>query len=256
MYKKPLKTRYFIFLSYDGTSYHGWQVQPGKVTVQSKLEEALSVILQEDIKTTGAGRTDTGVHARSFIAHFDSRNKDLPDNQKIIFRLNRFLPSDISVNRISIVDNKAHARFDALSRTYIYYISLKKDPFSHKYAWHRHGDIDIEAMNIAASLLLKHEDFTSFSKAHTQVQTNICQVYEAKWTKNNDMMVFRIRANRFLRNMVRAIVGSMIMIGTGKIPPEEIENIINAKDRSSAGVSAPAGGLFLENIDYDPGLFI
>lgn len=254
--KMPLKKRYFIFLSFDGTSYHGWQVQPGKITVQSKLEEALSVILREKIKTTGAGRTDTGVHARSFVAHFDSAREDLAENQNILFRLNTYLPPDISVDDILVVNNQAHARYDAKSRTYRYYISLKKDPFSRKYTWYRYGNMDIDAMNQASAYLMKYEDFTSFSKLHTQVKTNICKIYEAGWITDNNILVFTIRANRFLRNMVRSIVGSMVEIGTGKMSPAEIENIIMAKDRSAAGVSAPAEGLFLESIEYDPGIFL
>ena len=251
-----MKTRFFIFLSYDGTFYHGWQVQPGKITVQARTEEALSVILQEEIKTTGAGRTDTGVHAKSFVAHFDSQQNDLKGNNNIIFRLNTYLPEDISVVDILAVNNEAHARFDAKSRTYRYYISLKKDPFINKYTWYRYGHMDINAMNMAASYLLSYEDFTSFSKSHTQVKTNKCEIYEAGWTRNEDILIFTIRANRFLRNMVRAIVGSMVDIGTGKILPGDIERIIKAENRSEAGISAPAQGLFLEKIEYDTGIFL
>ncbi len=251
-----MKTRFFIFLSYDGTSYHGWQVQPEKITVQARIEEALSVILQEKIKTTGAGRTDTGVHAKSFVAHFDSQHSDLKGNNNIIFRLNTYLPEDISVIDILAVNKEAHARFDARSRTYSYYISLNKNPFRNKYTWYRHGDMDVNAMNRATSYLLRYEDFTSFSKSHTQVKTNKCEIYEAGWTQKEEILVFKIRANRFLRNMVRAIVGSMVDIGTGKIPPGEIEKIIRAKNRSTAGVSAPAEGLFLERIEYDTGIFL
>lgn len=248
--------RYFLYLSYDGSAYHGWQVQPGKITVQEKTEEALTVILQEKIRTTGAGRTDAGVHARLFAAHFDSSMDDLGGNNNIIFRLNTFLPGDISVKNILAVKSKAHARFDAISRTYLYYISLKKDPFLKKFTYHRYGDLDIDAMNRAAAYLLSYEDFTSFSKSHTQVKTNKCKIYEAAWTREKDMLVFRIRANRFLRNMVRAIVGSMIDIGSTKMPPGAMENIIRARDRSAAGVSAPAEGLFLENIEYDSSVFL
>lgn len=252
----PVKTRYFIFLSYDGTSYHGWQTQPGKTTVQSKLEDALSVILQDNIKTTGAGRTDTGVHARLFVAHFDSAEEDLAGNSNIIFRLNSYLPADISVSKIMAVDNNVSARYDAISRTYRYFISLRKDPFNQKYSWYRHGKMDIDAMNRASTYLLKYDDFTSFSKLHTQVKTNICKIYEAGWISDGKNLVFTIRANRFLRNMVRSIVGTMVEIGTDKMPPGEIKKIIMAKDRSAAGASAPAEGLFLENIEYDPGIFI
>lgn len=251
-----MKNRYFIFLSYDGSSYHGWQVQPGKITVQNKLEEALSVILQENIKATGAGRTDTGVHARLFVAHFDSEKEDLARNSNIVFRLNTYLPDDIAVSNMLAVHNKAHARYDATSRTYSYYISLRKDPFNQKFTWYRYGSLDINAMNQASAYLMKYDDFTSFSRSHTQVKTNICKIYEACWISDSNKMVFTIRANRFLRNMVRSIVGTMVEIGTGRMPPGEIEKIIMAKDRSAAGVSAPAEGLFLEYIEYDQSIFL
>jgi len=248
--------RYFIYLSYSGKAYHGWQVQPGRVSVQEKTEEALSVILQENISTTGAGRTDAGVHARVFVAHFDSSRDDLEGNNNIIFRLNTFLPGDISIKDILAVKKEAHARFDALSRTYRYYISLKKDPFLKDFTYYRHGEMDIDTMNRASSYLCRQGDFTSFSKSRTQVKTNDCTIYEAGWSREGDILVFRIRANRFLRNMVRAIVGSMLDIGSSRIPPEEMEKIIMAKDRSAAGVSAPAEGLFLENIEYDHSVFL
>ncbi|MFO7852997.1 MAG: tRNA pseudouridine(38-40) synthase TruA [Bacteroidota bacterium] len=251
-----MKTRYFIYLSYDGTSYYGWQVQPGKPTIQARLEEALSVMLREDIKTSGAGRTDTGVHARSFVAHFDSVKEELAGSSNIIFRLNTYLPPDISVNEIREVKKDAHARYDAISRTYRYYISLKKDPFKQKYTWQRYGNMNMDAMKKACVNLTEHDDFTSFSKLHTQVKDNICKIYESSWVKEGDILVFTIRANRFLRNMVRAIVGTMVDVGAGKISSKEIENIILAKDRSAAGPSAPAKGLILEHIEYDPGIFI
>lgn len=251
-----LRKRYFIFISYDGTSYHGWQVQPGKITVQTKLEEALSVILQENVKTTGAGRTDTGVHARLFAAHFDSEKEDLAGNNNIIFRLNTYLPEDIAVSKILAVDDQAHARYDAISRTYKYYISLHKEPFNRKHTWYRYGNMDIEAMNKASSYLMKYDDFTSFSKLHTQVKTNICNIHEAGWVSDRNILVFTIKANRFLRNMVRSIVGTMVAIGTGKMPPGEMEKILKAKDRSAAGISAPPEGLFLEYIEYDQAIFL
>jgi len=248
--------RYFIYLSYSGKAYHGWQVQPGKISVQEKVEEALRVILQENTGLTGAGRTDAGVHARLFTAHFDSSRDDLAGNGNIIFRLNTFLPGDISVSDIRAVKREAHARFDALSRTYMYYISLKKDPFLRDFTYYRHGKLDIDAMNRAAAYLLCHEDFTSFSRSRTQVKTNNCKIYEAGWTREKDMLVFSIQANRFLRNMVRAIVGSMLDIGSAKMPPGAMEDIIMAKDRSAAGISAPAEGLFLEEIEYDLSVFL
>lgn len=251
-----MKTRYFIFLAYDGSSYHGWQVQTGKITVQARLEDALSLILREDIKTVGAGRTDTGVHARFFVAHFDTVTGSPDREDNVIFRLNSYLPEDICIMSIRKVRGDAHARFDAISRTYRYYISMKKDPFSNRYSWHRYGEMDIDAMNRAAAILPEHTDFTSFSKLHTQVKTNDCRIYQALWHVHEDMLIFTVKADRFLRNMVRALTGTMVDIGTGKIPPGEIEKILRARDRSSAGVSAPARGLFLENIEYDEDVFI
>lgn len=249
------KHRYFIFLSYKGTDYHGWQIQPGEKTIQGIVEKSLSVILQEEIAVTGAGRTDTGVHARKFTAHFDSEKPKLANDQNILFRLNSFLPKDISVSEIQTVKGEAHARFDALSRTYEYYITWEKEPFMYEYSWFRYGIPDIDRMNLAASYLLHYKDFTSFSKTHTDVKTFICRIDSAGWVLNNRQLVFRIKADRFLRNMVRAIVGTMIDIGTGKTEPEEIKKIIEAKNRGMAGISAPAEGLFLTDIEYPDNIF-
>ncbi len=248
--------RYFISLAYDGTEYHGWQVQPGRITVQAKITEALSLILREEAGVTGAGRTDTGVHARSFTAHFNSIRRDLDRNRELIFNMNSFLPKDIAVTDISEVEPGAHARFNAKSRTYRYYISLKKDPFNNRYAWERHDIPDVDAMNMAASYLLNYDDFTSFSKSHTQVKTNICRLYRAEWIKEGDQLIFTIKADRFLRNMVRAIVGTMVDIGTGKKAAGDIKEIISSRNRSEAGMSAPAKGLFLEEIEYPQDIFI
>jgi tRNA pseudouridine38-40 synthase len=253
---KPVKTRYFIFISYKGTVYHGWQIQSNSVTVQKILDEALSTILNEKIATTGAGRTDTGVHALFFCAHFESNNNELSTSKRLIFRLNRFLPKDISVSKISKVLPDAHARFSAVSRTYRYYISTVKDPFNEESSWFMQGEIDINLMNKACELLLKHSDFTSFSKLHSDVRTNLCTIFSADWIKGDNRLIFTIRADRFLRNMVRAIVGSMIEVGRGKINLKEFEGIILAKDRCSAGKSAPAKGLFLEQIEYPEEIFI
>jgi tRNA pseudouridine38-40 synthase len=254
--KKGLTTRYFIFISYKGTSYHGWQVQPNGITVQKILEEALSVVLNEKISTTGAGRTDTGVHALVFCAHFESKTDDLDTKKNFVYKLNRYLPKDISVKRVRKVKDDANARFSALSRTYKYYIAREKDPFSDGSSWYIHGDLDIEAMNRASALLLIYTDFTSFSKLHTDVKTNNCSIYEAIWEQNGNMLVFTIRADRFLRNMVRAIVGTIADIGLGKKSIKEFEEIINAKDRCKAGRSAPAQGLFLVCIEYPEEIFI
>lgn len=250
------KTRYFIFISYKGTSYHGWQVQPNSVTVQKILDDALSVILNESISTTGAGRTDTGVHAMFFCAHFDCSSPDLSVAGNLVFRLNRYLPPDISVNSLKKVVPDAHARYSAISRTYKYFISRIKNPFSDSSSWHIHGKIDIAAMNEACSVLMMHSDFTSFSRHHSGAKTNTCKIYSAKWDESDDLLVFTIKADRFLRNMVRAIVGTMIEIGSGKMDLKEFEEIILAKDRCKAGKSAPAKGLFLVEIEYPEEIFM
>jgi tRNA pseudouridine38-40 synthase len=248
--------RYFIYISYKGTSYHGWQIQPNSLTVQKLLDEALSTILSENISTTGAGRTDTGVHALIFCAHFDSESPDLDIRKNLIHKLNRYLPKDISVTSVRKVKPDANARFSALSRTYKYFISKVKDPFSVDSSWHMHGDIKINEMNEASALLLKYSDFTSFSKLHSDVKTNICKIYLAKWETNGNQIIFTIKADRFLRNMVRAIVGTMIEIGFGKIDLRKFEYIIISKDRCEAGKSAPAQGLFLTEIEYPENIFI
>jgi tRNA pseudouridine38-40 synthase len=251
-----VKTRYFIFLSYKGTSYHGWQLQPNSVTVQKIIDNALSVVLGEDIRTTGAGRTDAGVHALLFCAHFDSLSDELPDRNDLVFRLNRFLPEDISVKSIRKVLPDSSARYSAVSRTYKYYISRIKDPFLNGTSWYLHGEMNIDMMNEACMILFRHSDFTSFSKLHSGSGTNICKIYEARWDMEENQLVFSIKADRFLRNMVRAIVGTMVDIGFGKINPDKFEKIILERDRCSAGTSAPARGLFLFDIEYPPEIFI
>lgn len=244
------KTRYFIFISYKGTSYHGWQIQPNSITVQKLLNEALCTILSENISTTGAGRTDTGVHASFFCAHFESESHDLTSKKNLIYRINRYLPKDIAVKRISKVKPDTHARFSAVSRTYHYIISRVKNPFLDDSSWFIHGKINVNAMNEACGLLIRNTDFTSFSRLHTDTKTNICSISSAIWEEIDDRLVFTIKADRFLRNMVRAIVGTMIEIGTGKMTLQEFEEVIISKDRCRAGKSAPAKGLFLVNIEY------
>lgn len=251
-----MKSRYFIFISFKGTAYHGWQIQPNSVTVQKLVDHALSTILEEPISVTGAGRTDTGVHALVFCAHFDTIRPDLDRKKNLIFRLNRFLPKDVSVNGIRRVHNDANARFSALSRTYRYYITLEKDPFTEDSSWQIHGDLNTDLMNEAAGILLRYSDFTSFSKLHTDVKTNNCRIYEAKWEKDGSRLVFTIKADRFLRNMVRAIVGTLTDVGLGKKSIHEFEEIIKAMDRQKAGFSAPAKGLFLSEIEYPEEIFI
>jgi tRNA pseudouridine38-40 synthase len=248
--------RYFIFISYKGTSYHGWQLQPNAVTVQQLLDKALTTILSEEVSTTGAGRTDTGVHASVFCAHFDSVSPDLDLNKNLIHRLNSYLPKDISITRLRKVRMDANARFSALSRTYKYFVSREKDPFSEDSSWYLHGEINRQSMNDASALLLKYTDFTSFSRLHTNVRTNNCKIYHAFWEEIGNQLIFTIRADRFLRNMVRAIVGTMIEIGFGKMNLKDFEEIIRARDRGKAAKSAPARGLFLTEIEYPEDIYI
>jgi len=239
--------RFFIEISYLGTNYHGWQIQPNVDTVQQQINKALTLILGSQIEIVGAGRTDTGVHAKQMYAHFDYQEK-IPIN-KYIYKLNQFLPNDISVKNIFLVKNDANCRFDALSRTYCYHIIQKKDPFFENVYYFK-KKLNINAMNIACKFLIGEQDFTSFSKLHTDTYTNNCIVYEAFWKKNGDLLVFTIKANRFLRNMVRAIVGTLLEIGLEKMQPKQIMEVILKKDRSSAGFSVPAKGLFLTKIEY------
>jgi tRNA pseudouridine38-40 synthase len=251
-----LKTRYFIFISYKGTSYHGWQIQPNSVTIQTVLEEALSVVLNEQISTIGAGRTDAGVHATYFCAHFESSSPDLLSIWNLAFRLNQYLPPDISVSSLKKVVPDASARYSAISRTYKYYISRIKDPFFDNSSWYLHGNIDTRAMNEACNILYKHDDYTSFSKLHSGAKSNICKIYHASWEQSESRLIFTIKADRFLRNMVRAIVGTMVDIGFGKLDPDVFESIFLAKNRCKAGKSAPAKGLFLVDIEYPEEIFI
>jgi len=241
--------RYFIQLSYDGTAYHGWQIQPNGLSVQEMIEQKLSVVARETVLVTGAGRTDAGVHASFFVAHFDAENEQL-DNEKIIHSLNNLLPPDIAVQNIYKVHPEAHARFDALSRTYKYFVVRTKDPFSRLYSAKEHGNPNLQRMNEAAHKLFDYEDFTSFSRLGTDVKTNNCKVFLAEWQDTGNGYVFTIAANRFLRNMVRAIVGTLLEVGFGKISIEEFCRIIELKDRCAAGASVPAKGLFLVDIGY------
>lgn len=241
--------RYFIQLSYKGTNFHGWQIQPNAATVQETLEKALSLLLREDTKIIGCGRTDTGVHAQQFFAHFTSKNLSIPKD-KLTYKLNGILPNSIAIQRIFEVAEDAHARFDATSRTYKYYISKVKTAFDYEKNYFYPFELNLRVMNEAAQLLMKYEDFTSFSKLHTDVKTNICKITEAYWEENEKQLIFTITADRFLRNMVRAIVGTLLNVGKGKCSIEEFEQIIIAKDRGLAGSSAPPEGLFLYEITY------
>jgi tRNA pseudouridine38-40 synthase len=243
-------SRYFIEISYLGTHYHGWQLQPNATTVQMILEDSLKLLTGSSIKTTGAGRTDTGVHARHFTAHFDSEHPVFETASHCIYKLNCMLPADISIKDLYPVKPGAHARFSALSRTYEYRISKFKDPFDTSLSWYFSRPLDLAAMNRASQKLMEYTDFTSFSKLHSDVKTNTCRIIEARWKDEAGKIIFTIKADRFLRNMVRAIVGTMIETGLGNIDPDGFAAIIEGRDRSLAGFSVPAHGLYLVQIDY------
>ena len=240
--------RYFIELSYNGKNYHGWQIHPDAISVQEKINNALSTVYQKDIQIVGAGRTDTGVHASQMFAHFDI-DKLIDDNLE--FKLNSILPNDIFIKAIFLVDDEKHARFDALSRSYEYKIWLGRNPFLLDFSWQIHSQKpNVTLMNEAAKLLLDYEDFESFSKVKTNVHTFNCNVTEAFWVQKDNQLTFHISANRFLRNMVRAIVGTLLDVGLDKISISDFKNIIESKNRSNAGLSVPAKGLFLTQIKY------
>ena len=241
--------RYCIIFSYDGTAYHGWQYQPNANSVQEELEKALFTTLREKVSVTGAGRTDTGVHARMMTCHFDWH--EALDCAHLQFKLNCLLPEDIAVSEVKSVNEDWHARFTATARTYHYYITTRKDAFNRDYALRLYFPLDIEQMNRAASLLLKHNDFGCFCKSHSDNKTNLCTVTEAQWiVQDAHTFYFRVTANRFLRNMVRAIVGTLIEVGKGKMTIEQFEEVLHSGSRSNAGESVPARGLFLEKITY------
>lgn len=246
--------RYFIYLGYNGKNYCGWQFQPNGVTVQQTLEEALATYLRKEVPVTGAGRTDAGVHARLMVAHFDWE-EPVADTCFLADKLNRILPKDITIYRVVPVKPDAHARFDAISRTYKYYLTEKKDPFNYEWVCRIHGKLDFEAMNAVCPALYEYNDFTSFSKLHTDVKTNNCRISHAGWEKEGDLWIFTITADRFLRNMVRAIVGTLLEVGRGKLSPEGFRSVIEKKDRGEAGTSVPGHALFLENIVYSNDIF-
>ena len=249
-------SRYFIYLGYNGTRYCGWQNQPNGVSVQQCLEEVFSKVLCCDISITGAGRTDAGVHARMMVAHFDVP-QPLDNTDLLVGKFNNMLPKDIALYKIVPMVDSAHARFDALSRTYNYMISEKKNPFNYEYVCRMSlKNMDFDAMNDACRVLSDYFDFTSFSKLHTDVKTNNCRIFEAKWEDCGDNWVFSIKADRFLRNMVRAIVGTLFEVGRGKISVDDFRSVIEAKDRCRAGTSAPAEGLALVDIEYPEELFV
>lgn len=247
--------RVFIYLSFDGTAYHGWQIQPNAISVQQRLTESLTMLLRQPTEVVGAGRTDAGVHAHMMVAHCD-----VPDNTDLSLlchKLNRVLPSDIAVSRVVKVVPHAHARFDAQARTYHYWIYTRKNPFRSHYATRITYSLDFDKMNEAAAYLLTVSDFTSFSKLHTDVKTNICHVTQAHWEKvEEDLWRFEITADRFLRNMVRSIVGTLIEVGRGKLSLDDFKQIVALKNRQAAGDSMPGNALSLVQIKYHPDLFL
>ena len=245
--------RYFIEFSYNGKNYYGWQIQPKALSVQEVLQNALATLLRTPISLVGAGRTDSGVHARQMFAHFDFQEAL---SESLVHKLNSFLPQDIAVKNIYEVKPEAHARFDALKRTYQYHIAVKKDPFLTDSSMLFTLPLSVPLMNEACQILLDHTDFECFSKTHTDVKTFLCNIYEAHWQQASQELIFTISANRFLRNMVRAIVGTLINVGLEKLSITGFENIILSKKRSNAGASVPACGLFLTEIIYEPSIFL
>ena len=244
--------RYFIQLAYNGANYAGWEIQPNAPSVQQTLNEALSTLLRIEAYVVGAGRTDTGVHARQMFAQMEL-DEDI-DTDQIVFRLNRFLPNDIAIQAIFPVADDTHARFSAISRSYEYWVSQKKDPFLTDYAWEITKPLDVTAMNTVAAILLGEKDFGAFARSGTQTKTNLCNVTAAHWEEQGDLLVFHISANRFLRNMVRAVVGTLIDVGQNKCSLARFEEIVKNKDRTLAGESAPAHGLYLTKVAYPPEL--
>lgn len=248
--------RYFIYLAYEGTNYHGWQVQPNGISVQECLQKALSTLLRTPMEIVGAGRTDAGVHAKLMVAHFDFEGAMMSLSQ-LTDKLNRLLPHDISVYKVCTVKPDAHARFDAISRTYKYYVTNVKSPFNRHLKWRIHTTLDYAKMNEASRIMFDFIDFTSFSKLHTDVKTNNCKMMHAQWTQEDEnTWVFTVQADRFLRNMVRAIVGTLVEVGSGKMSIEQFRQVIEQKDRCKAGASVPGHALFLVDIEYPSEIFI
>ena len=243
--------RYFIQLSYDGTRYHGWQIQPNGISVQETLQKSLSTLLRQTVEVVGAGRTDAGVHARMMMAHFDCPGENPMDCSQLVYKLNKILPPDIAVQEVFPVADDMHARFSATTRTYYYFINLRKSPFLRSYSWYVYGSLDFQKMNEAASTLMEYKDFTSFSKVNTDTKTNDCTITKAVWEElSPGEWRFTISANRFLRNMVRAIVGTLVEVGRGKLTVGQFREVIEQKNRCSAGESVPGNALFLVDIRY------
>ncbi len=257
MEEQKIKHRYFLHLAYNGKNYHGWQIQDNAHSVQAELNKALSLILREDIYIVGCGRTDTGVHARDFYAHFDSSKKfSNIERKKWIHKLNRFLRDDIVIYDMLPVKEDASSRFHATARTYKYYINRIKDPFTTDTSYYLYGDFDLDRAKKACNVLYEYEDFSCFSKSGTQTKTNNCKIQFAQWEEVGNKLIFTVKADRFLRNMVRAIVGTMVEIGHSKIDIDDFRKIIESKNRSAAGFSVPGQALFLEKIDYPEDIFI
>lgn len=252
--------RYFLEFSYDGSSFHGWQRQPNAMSVQERIEDALSIMFQREIEVVGAGRTDAGVNARQMYAHFDIE-EGITSTESFLKGLNRMVGKEIAVSRVSGVKDDAHARFDAIERTYKYFVIFEKSPFLRHSTWFSPSYLDIDAMNEAAALLISTSDFTSFAKLHSDVKTNICDVRKAVWQNFENVydvhgIVFTISADRFLRNMVRAVVGSLVDVGRRKLDLGGFKEIIEAKDRSAAGTSMPPQALFLWEVKYPSDIFL
>lgn len=255
-----VQSRYFIELAYHGGKFHGWQIQQNAVTVQEVVDGALSTISRQTVRTTGCGRTDTGVHALQLFAHFDLLEPVI-DTERFLHQLNALFPASIAAKAIFPVHTEAHARFDALRRSYEYHVHFGKDPFLQGLSWSLRDVPDVAKMNEAAQILLEYRDFSCFSKSNTQVFTNNCTIFEAYWAYrrkagNSEALVFHIQADRFLRNMVRAIVGTLMDIGHGKQDPEHIRRVIESKSRAEAGASVPPDGLYLSQVDYPESILI
>ncbi len=246
--------RYFLELSYKGTPYHGWQRQPNAISVQEVVENSLSTLLREQLVVVGAGRTDTGVHAKQIMAHFDFEKRI--DCSQLTYKLNSILPPEVAVKNVRRVHPETHARFDALSRSYEYYMVTTKDPFSLDQAYYYKKTLDLDQMNEAAKLLLNYTNFKCFSKSKTDVKTYNCTITNAMWEEIENGFVFKISANRFLRNMVRAIVGTLIEIGEHKLTKEDIQRIVESEDRGEAGYSVPAHGLYLTQVEYPEHIYL
>lgn len=246
--------RYFIDISYDGTNYHGWQIQNNAKTVQGVLNEALSTILREEISTIGSGRTDTGVHAMMQMVHFDYENEI--DTNQLVAKLNSLLPQDVSVNSIQEVKVDVSARFEATSRAYIYKIHQNKNPFKQGLSYHFHRSLDLDAMNACCELVKKWKDFEAMSKVKTEVNNFNCEIFTAFWEKQNDEIHFHVSANRFLRGMVRALVGTMLDVGQGRMTKAEFQTVLESRDRKKAGRSVPAHGLYLRDITYPKDIYL